>query len=406
MSFTVENQRIFPPVSHRLGNQPRRLATENPPQMEFYFFLAMTVAASAGAYQIIRAFESFRNPKSRGDKKLKPSIPLQLPAHEVSRPRQGSSSNVYGAGSGYLYLISHANLQALKIGVSNNASQSDRVSDHVSQGWKVENIWTFNNFSSAERIEGAVIAWWRNELKLPPHVPQSAMPQGGYTETVSSARIGIPKTTAFVEKLIGQAEGKRAIEVPISQLIPGATMSVKATLKYVTRDSKTWTYYSRSRKGYLYRNHRQNSWQRWVLEDGSGRLLVELRAGHSVSIKSLKVGSRVLVVGRVEKADSIFRMTNPVFEVLTDGAKSRLPKKKISNESLLERKQVRSSSSGRAAPTSGPGSNPRSRSIAPQKTAKTQLDLKLNDRNPRTQLAERCSSCGALVPDGTSHDCR
>lgn len=373
--------------------------------MEFYLFLAIITVASAGAYQALRAYESVRNPKSRGDKKLKPVVPLQLPANQVSRPRQGSASNVGSGGSGYLYLISHARLQALKIGISNNASQSDRVSDHVTHGWKVENIWTFANFNVAERIEGAVIAWWRNEMRLPPHVPQSAMPQGGYTETVSLAGIGIPKTTEFVEKLIGQAGGKRAIEVPISQLIPGATMSVKATLKFATRESQRWTYYSRSRRGYLYRNYRQNNWQRWVLEDGTGRLLVELRAGNSVPIKSLKAGSRILVVGRVELADSMFRMTDPVFEVLTVGSKSRVPKKKVSNESLLIKKEGRTPTRGRTAAESKPLRAPQSHS-GTKKTSKPQLDLKLENVSPSTHLAEHCSACGALVPDGTGHDCR
>jgi hypothetical protein len=41
-------------------------------------------------------------------------------------------------------------------------------------------------------IEQKVLSWIREDLKLQSYIPQSLMPQGGYTETFSSEEVDLP----------------------------------------------------------------------------------------------------------------------------------------------------------------------------------------------------------------------
>jgi len=355
------------------------------------------------------ALSQWRDPHSRGSSEYKPTVALQRKPRKAANPRQGSTRTTK-SGAGYLYLISHPARRSLKVGISSSSSRSDRLADHQKYGWKVENLWVFDQFSNAEQLEGAVIAWWRNELRLPHHLDLHEMPQGGYTETVSADKVSIADTTAFLEKLIPAKNGKKAIEVAIKDLVPGAAMSVRATLKFVTKEALKSSYVSYSKRGNRYWKTRYHPWQRCIIKDHSGQLLLELNQENSIPIRELKIGSTVRVIGRVERVANELRMTNPIFEVLAVGEKGKSPKTKLSNDR----------SRARPAPPNSPirqtsSITPKTRQLGSNSQdkkdpARTPLEAVIrahHEKQPAVSefLAERCSSCGALVPNGSAHDC-
>ena len=95
-----------------------------------------------------------------------------------------------------LYLIEQPELRASKIGIAEYSS--DRIDLHIRHGWRVVKVWQFKTGELAGVAENAVLDFFRNELKLPPFLSPSDMPQGGYTETVSSAGITLERIEAVV----------------------------------------------------------------------------------------------------------------------------------------------------------------------------------------------------------------
>lgn len=84
-------------------------------------------------------------------------------------------------GPSLVYLV--ADHDAVKIGIC--APQTNRIYDHTRYGWL--HVWTVEvpTGDDAYNIEQAVIAWWRQELMLPPAYRAGQMPQSGYSETAS-----------------------------------------------------------------------------------------------------------------------------------------------------------------------------------------------------------------------------
>jgi hypothetical protein len=95
-----------------------------------------------------------------------------------------------------LYLIEQLELGASKIGIAE--SSSDRIDLHIRHGWRVVKVWQFKTGELAGVAENAVLDFFRNELKLPPFLGPSDMPQGGYTETVSSSGITLEGVEAVL----------------------------------------------------------------------------------------------------------------------------------------------------------------------------------------------------------------
>ena len=93
---------------------------------------------------------------------------------------------------GFLYFISNTALRAHKIGIANTKSDSqyhDRLKQHLNKGWVLIERINFRKTQTAYDLEQGMLDWVRIDLNLPHFLPQSSMPQGGYTETFSS---GVP----------------------------------------------------------------------------------------------------------------------------------------------------------------------------------------------------------------------
>lgn len=342
---------------------------------------------------------------TKGDSNKRPKTKIQAKADNSLRPKQGSSQTPITSASGTLYLVTHSTFNAAKIGISNNDTANDRVGEHVSNGWSIEGLWTVPAFRDVEQIEGVVIAWWRNSLKLPPCCTAQQMPQGGFTETVSLQELGVSQILNFVNDLVNRHQGQSAIEVKICELIPGAAMRVSAELVYATKDY---------RRAYIPGTYKttvvSHTWHQWVLQDETGELLVEMQEREAVPIYKLKIGSTIQVTGRVERIGETLRMTNPVYTVTNENKITGKSKKQFENlkprkstPSVVNRNQRKQSSSFPKQSTRKNHSSAHKKTNFEEKAHGYQSQ---RENLSESYLIERCSSCGAAVPNGTSHDCK
>jgi len=122
----------------------------------------------------------------------------RLLAH--ARPREAAAVlRQSGAGAPALvYVITHADLCAAKIGVSDPAGA--RIAQHRRAGWQL--IAAFRVAAEeAAAIVDDVLRWWRADLGLPAFLTSDQMPQDGWTETVAAGSINLASTVAHVCEL-------------------------------------------------------------------------------------------------------------------------------------------------------------------------------------------------------------
>ena len=131
---------------------------------------------------------------------------IVYPTHHMVAQRSGGCKYCATLGldftlPAYIYLITHEELGAHKIGISGVHAKEDRLNDHAKSGWK---LYKRKNFESAEQaydIEQEVIRWLREDRELPPFLSLNEMPQRGWTETVDASEIDLPTVWAKVEAL-------------------------------------------------------------------------------------------------------------------------------------------------------------------------------------------------------------
>jgi len=122
---------------------------------------------------------------------------------------QGGCSNCADWGlnyqkPGYIYLITHENLNAHKIGIANSYKSKkydDRMYQHEKQGWILYKRANFKTVQKASDIETSVLKWLRLQVGLPAFLTPKQMPRGGHTETVDASEIDLPTIWAKVEEL-------------------------------------------------------------------------------------------------------------------------------------------------------------------------------------------------------------
>jgi len=122
---------------------------------------------------------------------------------------QGGCSNCADWGlnyqkPGYVYLITHKELNAHKIGIANaykSKKYDDRMYQHEKQGWILYKKISFKTVQEASDVETSVLKWLRMEVGLPAFLSPKQMPKGGNTETVDASEIDLPTIWAKVEEL-------------------------------------------------------------------------------------------------------------------------------------------------------------------------------------------------------------
>jgi hypothetical protein len=111
------------------------------------------------------------------------------------------------AAPAQLYLVLHHDLNALKLGITGEGT--GRVHEHRQQGWELVCTYALATAADAAWVEAQVIAAWR-AAGYPPGVDRAAMPQTGWTETVSQAHVDVPAARRQLEAVLADERRRRA----------------------------------------------------------------------------------------------------------------------------------------------------------------------------------------------------
>lgn len=149
----------------------------------------------------------------------KPWKCLHIPCGKVVSPSYGAVRSgqggcgfcaTYGINlnvSSYLYLITHSQLGAHKVGIGNARNASKKYADRLGKfrkfGWESHKVWDFDTGEEALKVEAAVFQVLRKELKLPSYLSREQMPKtGGETETVDADEITLLQLEKIIKKVI------------------------------------------------------------------------------------------------------------------------------------------------------------------------------------------------------------
>jgi hypothetical protein len=108
------------------------------------------------------------------------------------------NSGFKAADDAVVYLITHTDLRAAKIGVTD--SSGSRLKKHGTRGWQVLCTVAVPG-EHALMIEAEILYWWRGELGLPPYLGPQEVTQGGWTETVGAEEIDLALTIRRIRRL-------------------------------------------------------------------------------------------------------------------------------------------------------------------------------------------------------------
>ena len=157
--------------------------------------------------------------KSRGFKPLEEFKNARTPLRSIhnvcgnvvsptySSLRSGSGCKYCSIGGinlrepGFLYLMTHQEFNAHKIGIGGFASLTNRIEQHKKHGWKLYKSLDFETAERAYEIEQEILNWIRVELGLPQYLVIEQMPQGGHTETLDASEVALPTLWSKVEEL-------------------------------------------------------------------------------------------------------------------------------------------------------------------------------------------------------------
>jgi hypothetical protein len=107
------------------------------------------------------------------------------------------------AAPGFIYLMSHPELMAHKIGIGGlkQTRYRDRIKQHEKSGWALHMSRDFATADDAFQVEQIILRWLRLDKRLGVYLSEFEMPQGGYSETVDASEIDLPTIWAKVEEL-------------------------------------------------------------------------------------------------------------------------------------------------------------------------------------------------------------
>jgi hypothetical protein len=129
---------------------------------------------------------------------------------DVQRGREGcrycSISGFRYDKESYLYLISHEEYGAHKVGIGNKVKvkSNDRLYRHITEGWNVIQVWNFTDGWLVSRVESQIFRKLRKNMGIPQYLLKDQMKFGGQTETMDATAISIPKLKKLIEQTINE----------------------------------------------------------------------------------------------------------------------------------------------------------------------------------------------------------
>lgn len=105
----------------------------------------------------------------------------------------------------YIYLITHSELSAHKIGIGNKRKNRDRLKKFMNRGWEPHKVWEVETGAQALKIEKEVFRVLRKEMNIPSYLSAEQMPvTGGETETVDAETISLLQLEKIINKVSKQ----------------------------------------------------------------------------------------------------------------------------------------------------------------------------------------------------------
>jgi len=102
-----------------------------------------------------------------------------------------------------LYLITHLEMNSIKVGITNTKTVISRLDQFKRHGWKIHKKYTFKKGINASMIEREIIDWLKKDLKLPNHLSPKQMPiTGGHSETFNADTISVLEIQKKIDKLV------------------------------------------------------------------------------------------------------------------------------------------------------------------------------------------------------------
>jgi hypothetical protein len=103
----------------------------------------------------------------------------------------------------YIYLITHSELSAHKIGIGNKRKNRDRLKKFMNRGWEPYKVWELDTGAQALKIEKEVFRVLRKEMNIPAYLSAEQMPvTGGETETVDAESITLLQLEKIIKKVM------------------------------------------------------------------------------------------------------------------------------------------------------------------------------------------------------------
>ena len=131
---------------------------------------------------------------------------ISAPAYTTMQQRQSGCKYCKVGGFDFkkpaiIYLITHDEFGAHKIGIAGASDKNERLKKHVRQGWKIYKTKEFKVGDKVFAIEQEVLNWLLSTKGLYPYLASEQMPQGGSSETVDASEIDLRAIWAKVEAL-------------------------------------------------------------------------------------------------------------------------------------------------------------------------------------------------------------
>lgn len=128
----------------------------------------------------------------------------------------GHSGCVYCSEIGFkpqqpaiLYLLSHDQMNAIKIGITNNTTIISRLDQFKRHGWKINKKYRFKKGIEASKIERSIIDWLKKDLKLKNYLTPKQMPiTGGHSETFDADLIALVDIQKKIHKIMQGLQDK------------------------------------------------------------------------------------------------------------------------------------------------------------------------------------------------------
>ena len=106
----------------------------------------------------------------------------------------------------YLYLITHQQFNAHKVGIANKSKvkSTDRLYRHKQEGWEVIEVWNFDDGYAVTKIENRILSIIRKDMSVPQYLIKGQMKFGGQTETMDANLVSIPVLRKIIKKSINE----------------------------------------------------------------------------------------------------------------------------------------------------------------------------------------------------------